>query len=396
MASLLHTRIRAVKATTLTPIALQAAGRTQGRLIEWTAEPMRPSAGNWGPSVIYHISGVLQDEQGTVPWTAVLKVSSGTIKSKSGWEADVTALARESAFYDSDLPHAFPSGFRPAHCYAASEHVDEEGRTEYWLWLEDLSTALQGGGRWTLDNHLQATYALGLMGGTFAAPGLLARCAWLGGGAYRRYIERAEPRIRAVLTDRSNPLLRRAFPDASVARLRAWWAAQHRDLATLDRLPQTLCHNDATRHNLYLTTGMDGCPEVVAIDWTAAGLGPIGADAVKLVGLTSIQLTVTADQAADRAERAYERYLAGVQAAGWTGDPRLVRLGFTASMIRIKALILNHFALLAYDDTARARMVRSMRAQGATLEDLADRVPAREALLDRWIQESYSLRDELL
>ena len=41
-------------------------------------------------------------------------------------------------------------------------------------------------------------------------------------------------------------------------------------------------------------------------------------------------------------------------------------------------------------------MARRMRAQGATLEDLADRVPAREALLDRWLQESYALRDELL
>ena len=35
-------------AATLAPIAVQAAGCAQGRLTEWTAEPMRPSAGNMG------------------------------------------------------------------------------------------------------------------------------------------------------------------------------------------------------------------------------------------------------------------------------------------------------------------------------------------------------------
>jgi hypothetical protein len=44
----------------------------------------------------------------------------------------------------------------------------------------------------------------------------------------------------------------------------------------------------------------------------------------------------------------------------------------------------------------QARIARSMRAQGATLEDLADLVSAREALLDWWLQESYALRNELL
>jgi hypothetical protein len=180
-----------------------------------------------------------------------------------------------------------------------------------------------------------------------------------------------------------------------VERLRAWWDTRHRDLQTLDRLPQTLCHGDLTQSNLYLTTGSGGRPEVVAIDW-APGLGPIGADAVKRVGVSSMRLDVTEEQIADRAERTYERYLAGVRAAGWTGDPRWVRLGFTASMIRIKALVVNRFTQVARDKTVQARIARSMRAQGATLEDLADRVPAREALLDRWLQESYALRDELL
>ena len=70
MTSPVETRIQAVDTATLTPIALQAAGCTQGRLIEWTAELMHPSSGNWGPSAIYRFSGALQTPESTMPWSA--------------------------------------------------------------------------------------------------------------------------------------------------------------------------------------------------------------------------------------------------------------------------------------------------------------------------------------
>ena len=44
--SSIETRIQAVNAKTLTPIVLRALGCTDGKLIEWTPEPMRPTRGN--------------------------------------------------------------------------------------------------------------------------------------------------------------------------------------------------------------------------------------------------------------------------------------------------------------------------------------------------------------
>jgi hypothetical protein len=394
MTSPLEARIQAVDADTLTPIALRAVGRAQGRLTEWTAEPMRPTSGNWGSSVIYRFSGSVQAQESALPWSVVLKASSGAILPVGGGEANVAALQREVAFYGSDLVHAFPSGFRPPHCYARSEHADEAGHAEYWLWLEDLSPD-PGSKRSTVDDYDQVAYALGFFAGTFADPGTLARCAWLGRGACKRYIERAEPQFRAVFADRSNPLLRRAFPDASVERLVTWWASRHRDLQTLDRLPKTLCHGDPVSHNLFTIIGADGRREVVAIDWCAVGLGPIGADAAQYhPGLFDLRITV--EQFAERCQILYERYLAGVQAAGWVGDPRLVRLGYTASMIRVKALVVNRCTQFVLDDAMRARVAHGIRAQGATVEDGLDRVRDLEPLLDGWLEESYALRDELL
>jgi hypothetical protein len=395
MASLLESRITALDAETLTPIALQASGCTEGRLAEWVAEPIRPSSGGWGASVIYRFSGSVQAQGSTVPWSAVLKVSSAAIEELDGGQANVAVLEKEHAFYGSDLICAFPTGFRPPRCYARGEHLNEAGHTEYWLWLEDLSPGT-GSRRWTTEERYQAAYALGLLSGTFADPGMRARAAWLGGGGIKRYLDVSEPQFRTVFADRSNPLLVRAFPASSVARLVTLWESRHAHLRTLDALPQTLRHGDTQLHNLFLTTGSDGRPEVVAIDWGPVGLGPIGEDGANYDSGAVADLTMSVEQVAEYWEACYERYLAGIRAAGWTGESRLVRLGYTASKIRVLAAIVRRFVQITTNEVMREVLMRRMKAQGATLEDLVDRGRQLEPLLVGWLEESYALRDELL
>jgi thiamine kinase-like enzyme len=46
-------------------------------------------------------------------------------------------------------------------------------------------------------------------------------------------------------------------------------------LDVLERLPQTFCHLDAWRRNLYASPQVEGQHQLIAIDWAYPGLGTI-------------------------------------------------------------------------------------------------------------------------
>jgi hypothetical protein len=395
MTSSIETRIQAVDAKTLTPIVLRALGCTDGKLVEWTSEPIRPTSGNFGPSIIYRFSGSVQRQDATIPWSLVLKVSSEAIERAGGHQAlggDETGLQREAALYRSDLIDGFPAGFRPAHCYALEKKSGESGHTEYWFWLEDLSSCSR---RWTLDDSYQAAHRLGLLNGTFIDHPALPRTAWLCRENVRSYMECAEPEFRIVFTDRTTPLIQRAFPATSVGRLMALWQSRELHLQTLDRLPQTLIHGDAIPSNLFLTKNETGYPEIAAIDWPAVGMGPVGLDAAQLfsASLSLADWTGGVGQLTDVAQGVYANYLAGVQASGWQGEPDVVRLGYTASMIRVRTFWVMRGVQTFLDEAALKRIAQ---AHGITPEILADRVCYIGQYVSTLFEESLVLRDQLL
>lgn len=396
MTSAIETRIQAVDATTLTPIVLRALDCTDGQIVEWTSQPIRPLSGNWGPSIIYRFSGALRQHGATLPWSLVLKVSSETIQGVgTPQRADDARLQREAAFYRSDLVHDFPTGFRPARCYALDEQTGESGRTEYWLWLEDLSAASAGTG-WTIDGYYQAAYSLGLCSGTFVDHPALPHAAWLKRDGVRGYMENAEPQFRALCDDRTAPLIRRTFPAASVDSLSAMWQYREAHLQALDRLPQTLVHGDAQTTNLFLTTDKAGSPEIAAIDWNGVGVGPVGLDAAQLFPSSVLNWAIPVDQIADVAQGIYTHYLSGMQASGWQGEPLVVRLGYTASMVRVRTMLVWRSLQVFLDETVRERLVPRLQASGVTLEDAADRVRHGEQCASALLNESLLLRDQLL
>jgi hypothetical protein len=396
MTSTIDTHIQAVDATALMPIVLRATGCTEGELVEWRSEPIRPMSGNWGPSVIYRFSGTVRQQDETLPWSLVLKVSCKTIEAVgSAAGADDTELRREAAFYRSGLLQDFPAGFRPARCYALDEQVGEAGRTEYWFWLEDLGSR-SAGREWTAGDYGQAAYGLGLSSGAFVDHPALPDAAWLKRDNVRGYVEHAAPQFRALFTDRTTALIQRAFPASAVDSLRALWQSRERHLLTLERLPQTLVHGDAQRTNLFLVTDGAGDPGIAAIDWNAVGVGPLGLDAAQLFATSVFTFTTGVGQIADVAEGIYERYLAGVQAAGWQGDPRVVRLGYTTSMFRVRTMYVWRSLQIYLDETVQKRVAPQLQASGMALEDSADLVRHGEQCARALFEESLVLRDRLL
>jgi hypothetical protein len=395
MTSSIETRIQAVDAKILTPIVLRALGCTDGKLIEWTPEPMRPKSGNLGPSIIYRFSGFVQCQDATTPWPLVLKVSSEAIERATGhygFGGNDAGLQREAALYRSGLIDDFPAGFRPAHCYALDKQIGESGHTEYWFWLEDLFSY---SARWTIDDSYQAAYRLDLFNGTFIDHPVLPRTAWLWRDNVRSYMECAEPKFRILFADRTTPLIRRAFPAASVDSLMAMWQSKEVHLQTLDRLPQTLIHGDAIPSNLFLTKNEIGHPEIAAIDWNAVGVGPIGLDAAQLfsASLSLVDWTIGVGQLTDVAQGIYTNYLAGVQASAWQGELSVVRLGYTASMVRVRTFWVIWPLRILLDETMLKRVVQ---ARGIAPEVLADRVYHIGQYVSTLFEESLVLRDQLL
>ena len=118
-------------------------------------------------------------------------------------------------------------------------------------------------------------------------------------------------------------------------------ADQHRELlATLDTLPRTFAHGDATPGNLLVRLLPDGGEQLVAVDWMLAGPAAVGEDAAGMVGASLWQFLWEAADAAELEGAVLPAYLEGLREGGWTGSESDVRQAYAIHLaLRIGLLI---------------------------------------------------------
>lgn len=92
-----------------------------------------------------------------------------------------------------------------------------------------------------------------------------------------------------------------------------------------------LCHFDATRHNLLARRSADGGDETVAIDWAFIGTGAIGEEINLLIPSPFFRFEADMGEAERHERVVFDGYLQGLRDAGWRGDWKTVRFGYTAS-----------------------------------------------------------------
>jgi hypothetical protein len=109
------------------------------------------------------------------------------------------------------------------------------------------------------------------------------------------------------------------------------WTERETFLRALDRLPQTICHHDAFRRNLFARRESDGTEQTVAVDWAFTGIGSLGAEVAPLVLGSLLFFEVVDGDPHALAETALMEYITGLRETGWVGDARAVRLGFLAT-----------------------------------------------------------------
>ncbi len=295
-----------------------------------------------------------------LPWSLILKV---VVSAMHG--GDPQGGTRERLAYQSGLLDDLPGGLAAPRCFGVVEQEDGS----FWIWLEEIVEEVD---KWTPEHYGLAARHLGQFNGAYLAGKPLPSEPWLSKGWLRAFVESAAPGIAQLPSIHEHPVSGRMFPPDVVEGYLRLWEERESFLDALDKLPQTFCHLDAFRRNLFIRRDANGHQQTVAADWAFAGMGAVGGELVPLIdGSWGFGETNWTIQPYDTT--GLEGYLEGLRDVGWRGDPQIVRVGYaTASALRygLGAIVgLMLFALLDENLYAQSELVF-----GLSIGEVADKM----------------------
>jgi hypothetical protein len=307
------------------------------------------------------------------PWSLILKV----LYSHAGGDpAGSHYWRREADAYQSGLLKALPGGLAAPRCFGVSEQSDGS----FWLWLEDVKDEVDD---WPLGRYGLAARHLGSFNASYADDRKSLEWSWLSADWIRRDLENVAPAIGQLSDTLHNPLMRRLLPGDAPAKVSRLWAERESFLTALDRLPQVLCHFDAFRRNLFARRAKNS-DQTVLIDWAFVGRGAVGAEIVSLVWVTLGFGDVEAVNAAQLDDIVFEGYLRGLHDAGWRGQERHVRLGFTAAAALRRLGTIGYVTPWILDETMHADLeALARRPLRAWIDNFAEAGRFVEGLADQ-------------
>ncbi len=328
MTQTFETRLQEIDRTLLTPLVRRMLQQETISVVDWIYEPV---SGGFSQATghshgIYRFRGTVRmQDTSTNSWSLILKAT----QRPSALEQEVPTHSeywkREAFAYQSGLLDALPGGIRAPHCFGVVEYPP----SEWWIWLEDIPVTTDTA--WQFDDYGVAARHLGQFNGAYFVGHPLPIYPWLSTGRVRDWLAWTEPVIPDLRTLSHHPLARRWLNDENVERILSLWADRESLLAARERLPRCLCHHDAFRRNLILHAPRSSRDQTIAIDWAFVGTGVIGEELVPLVTISLDFLEVAMSQAKELDAAVFAGYLGGLADAGWQGDARQVRLGYTAT-----------------------------------------------------------------
>jgi hypothetical protein len=362
-------QVESVDAQTLTPVVRAATGNAALEISRWTCTPIH-AGGGAATGGIYRFSGEAGDGPAGHPWSVILKVVQ--IQEDGADTAGSDDWRREAFAYSSSELQHLPPGVGAPRCFGVLEHVHER-----WLWLEDLTEPER---QWSLDHYHAASRCLGKFNGAYLAGRAVPADSWWSHGWLRSYVESAAPALDRLPALMKHPLIQRLFPDRTADQVGQVWARRNMLLDYLDRAPQTFCHLDANRRNLFLRVDTAGRQELRLVDWAFAGSAPIGQELTALVVGSVVLYAMEPADLAQLERAALAGYAEGLEAAGCTYDRRQIRAIFAAAAaLRYNAYILVRMPVLL--DERRREWAE--RVLGHSLENFIDRcVEVRHYLLN--------------
>ncbi len=267
---------------------------------------------------VYRIAGRGHDQGHPVSWSLVLKVVP-----EPDEDDDPTAYnywKREFRIYQAGLL-ADLAGITAPRCWGTRDRPGEGT----WLWLEDIAGPHHE--TWRDRDYAQAARNLGQFNAANLKKRPLPRGAWLSDRMLRKGCAFFGPYMRHLPATLDHPLVRQVCPAEQATRLERLWMAREALLRKVEDLPQTFCHFDAIRRNLYRSEGT----RTVALDWEWAGIGALGEDLAPLVAGSLCMGDAAAADGRHLDAVAFTGYMDGLLEAGWRGDAAEVRFAYSAA-----------------------------------------------------------------
>ena len=376
-------QLASVDQATLTPLVQSSLNCDTVEVVTWDHEQLYGGAGTG--NAIYRFAGEGRDGEQEIPWSLILKtVSPGEDNT------DVAAwnyYKREADAYRSGWLDDLPGGLAAPRCFGVIERQDGS----CWLWLEEVADEI--GSQWPLEHYGLVARHVGQVNGAYLVDGSLPSWSWLSSGWLRKIIECSTPAIPHVRASLGHPLVRRLLPGDVADSYFRLWEERGMYLEALDQLPQTLCHLDIFRRNLFARRAADGDHQTVAIDWAFAGRGALGEELVPLILGSVMFFEVGLDRAQALEEIAFEGYLEGLRDAGWRGDPRQVRLGYAAAgCLRYQFQDAGRWLALALDESLHPIV---MQMWGRPIEEIIDNSFQVDVISHHLADEARELMDAL-
>ena len=336
-----------ITAATLTPMVRGALRQDRADIVDWRHEAYGHSLDEvYGlPRSVIRFSGTARDRGRSIPWALVLKIvaTSGTPDDPSLPDnGDREPLAYQSGFLDG------LSGLRAPRCFG----VQKRPAGDYWLWLEDIVDNI--GREWPVQRYTQAARHLGRFNAAHLAEHSGFSHAWLSRSPLRDAVRQVSPGVQRLPEALGNAFVAQAVSPSSAAALAVLLQESEALLDVLDLMPQSICHWDAHRANLFSRMTTEGEEETVAIDWAGVGWGPLGSELSKLLSQTVNFFGLDPRTLSALDAELFERYLEGLRETGWQGDRRAVRFGYTAaSAMRLIVRVASALRLAADDQAPR-------------------------------------------
>jgi hypothetical protein len=376
-------RLFAIDHSTLTPLVQSALGSGTVEVTHWEREQLHGGFGSG--TAVYRYVGEGRDQGRMVPWSLILKVLH-----PSGGSADISAwncYRREAAAFQSGCLDNLPGGLAAPRCFGVVEHADGT----CWIWLEELTDDI--GPHWPFEHYGVVARHAGQFNGAYLSGRPCPSWPWLSSGWLREFIGLNASTIPQIRRSLDHPMVRRSLPREGSERFFRLWEERNLYLDALDRLPQTLCHMDLFRRNLFARkrAGSDGY-ETVAVDWAYAGWGAIGTELVPLVQASVTFFEVDLSQVQVLEDVVFAGYLEGLRDAGWQSDPRQVRLGYTAASLRYRFADLWRTLPILLDESLHAIAEQVL---GRTQGEVCDHFAEVGSLMYRLTDEARGLMDVL-
>jgi hypothetical protein len=311
-----------VDQATLLPIVRQVTQRDHGELVDWHYQPLEGGVGDLGAGLvgIYRLAGHISDAGIVAPWSLVLKSAQGNTG-----QDEAAYLLREWQAYRSGFLNLLSGDVVAPKCFGTSQQAGDV----LWIWLEDLGSVEEQ--PWAQEDYERTARDFGAWNGSYLVAETQPNFAWFCQSAAREWTQQAAPEIEVLRASLGHPVIERLYPGDQAQRVLHLWEERNLYLNALERLPQTVCHNDAFRRNLFIRRHADRPPHVIAIDWAYLGWGAVGEEVAAMVVGNLVFNEVAWAQAPKFTEAVFAAYLEGLQQTGWSSDPRMVRLGFTAA-----------------------------------------------------------------